>query len=126
MASEDVDKLYVPQSANGENGAIRPLPLHIACMVSATGTLPTGLPSMDSGESRARTVVPAMLHYVDGNLASKLPAGIGYDWIWHVVSERYLGNQFFPQVAISLSVTVFPKACCTLQSRSSVLAMVMC
>ncbi len=77
MLPEDVDKLYV-RSANGEMVHSRPLPLHIGCMALRDWSAKRSAVNGDSGGSRARNQFRRAMALME-NLASQLPAGIGYD-----------------------------------------------
>ncbi len=65
---------------------------HWGVWLSATGTL-NGLPSMEiQGEAAPGTSSGDAMALME-NLASKLPAGIGYDWTGMSYQERLSGNQ---------------------------------
>ncbi len=81
----------------------RPLPLHIGCMALRDWNATTvcrqwrfreAAPGTSSGDAMA----------LMENLASKLPAGIGYDWTGMSYQERLSGNQAPALVAISFVV----------------------
>ncbi|STJ09035.1 hydrophobe/amphiphile efflux-1 (HAE1) family protein [Escherichia coli] len=72
-----------------------------------------GLPSMEiQGEAAPGTSSGDAMALME-NLASQLPAGIGYDWTGMSYQERLSGNQAPALVAISF-VVVFLCLCCTL------------
>ncbi len=104
MLPEDVDKLYV-RSANGGNGAILGLyHFTLGVWLSATGTLQRSAVNGDSGGSRAEGTSSGDAMALMENLASKLPAGIGYDWTGMSYQERLSGNRAPALVAISFVV----------------------
>ncbi len=70
--------------------------------LSATGTLQRSAVNGDSGGSLARTSSGDAMALME-NLASKLPAGIGYDWTGMSYQERLSGNHVV-LVAISFVV----------------------
>ncbi len=103
MLPEDVDKLYV-RSANGEMVPFSAFTTSHWVYGSPRLERYNGLPSMEiQGEAAPRTSSGDAMALME-NLASKLPAGIGYDWTGMSYQERLSGNQAPALVAISFVV----------------------
>ncbi len=72
-----------------------------------------GLPSMEiQGKPRQGTSSGDAMALME-NLASKLPAGIGYDWTGMSYQERLSGNQG-SRSGSNFLCGCFPVPCCTL------------
>ena len=103
MLPEDVDKLYV-RSANGEMVPFSAFTTSHWVYGSPRLERYNGLPSMEiQGEAAPGTSSGDAMALME-NLASKLPAGIGYDWTGMSYQERLSGNQAPALVAISFVV----------------------
>ena len=103
MLAEDVDKLYV-RSANGEMVPFSAFTTSHWVYGSPRLERYNGLPSMEiQGEAAPGTSSGDAMALME-NLASKLPAGIGYDWTGMSYQERLSGNQAPALVAISFVV----------------------
>lgn len=103
MLPEDVDKLYV-RSANGEMVPFSAFTTSHWVYGSPRLEHYNGLPSMEiQGEAAPGTSSGDAMALME-NLASKLPAGIGYDWTGMSYQERLSGNQAPALVAISFVV----------------------
>lgn len=103
MLPEDVDKLYV-RSANGEMVPFSAFTTAHWVYGSPRLERYNGLPSMEiQGEAAPGTSSGDAMALME-NLASQLPAGIGYDWTGMSYQERLSGNQAPALVAISFVV----------------------
>ena len=103
MLPEDVDKLYV-RSANGEMVPFSAFTSAHWVYGSPRLERYNGLPSMEiQGEAAPGTSSGDAMALME-NLASQLPAGIGYDWTGMSYQERLSGNQAPALVAISFVV----------------------
>ncbi|EFX33823.1 Transporter, hydrophobe/amphiphile efflux-1 (HAE1) family precursor [Escherichia coli O157:H7 str. LSU-61] len=103
MLPEDVDKLYV-RSTNGEMVPFSAFTTSHWVYGSPRLERYNGLPSMEiQGEAAPGTSSGDAMALME-NLASKLPAGIGYDWTGMSYQERLSGNQAPALVAISFVV----------------------
>lgn len=103
MLPEDIDKLYV-RSTNGEMVPFSAFTTSHWVYGSPRLERYNGLPSMEiQGEAAPGTSSGDAMALME-NLASKLPAGIGYDWTGMSYQERLSGNQAPALVAISFVV----------------------
>ncbi|SQM80054.1 multidrug efflux system protein [Escherichia coli] len=103
MLPEDVHKLYV-RSANGEMVPFSAFTTAHWVYGSPRLERYNGLPSMEiQGEAAPGTSSGDAMALME-NLASQLPAGIGYDWTGMSYQERLSGNQAPALVAISFVV----------------------
>ncbi len=104
MLPEDVDKLYVQQRQRRNGCHSLPLPLHIGCMALRDWSATTVCRQWRfRGKPRQEPVLGDAMALME-NLASQLPAGIGYDWTGMSYQERLSGNQAPALVAISFVV----------------------